>query len=64
MLYEVITKLIVEGQQYYYQYATGIKTGYTRAAKSVLVSSAEKGSQSLVAVVMKDEAEDKWLNST
>ncbi|MBN2879260.1 MAG: D-alanyl-D-alanine carboxypeptidase [Clostridia bacterium] len=56
-------KLIVEGQQYYYQYATGIKTGYTRAAKSVLVSSAEKDSQSLVAVVMKDEADGKWLNS-
>ena len=52
-------KLIIEGQQYFYPYATGVKTGYTSVAESVLVSSAEYESQSLVAVVMKDTKEGK-----
>ena len=56
-------KLILEGQQFYYPYATGIKTGYTSAAESVLVSSAEYDGQSMVAVVMKDGKDEKWTNS-
>ena len=56
-------KLLIEGQQFYYTYATGIKTGYTTVAESVLVSSAEYDNQSLVAVVMKDGTDEKWTNS-
>lgn len=56
-------KLIIEDQQFYYPYATGIKTGYTKAAEGVFVSSAEFEGQSLVAVVMKDETEGKWTNT-
>lgn len=57
--------LLVEGQQFYYMYATGIKTGYTSAAGQVFVSSAEYDDQSLVSVIMKaDDREDKWNYST
>lgn len=57
--------LIIDGQQYYYMYATGIKTGYTRAAGQVFVGSAEYDDQSVVSVVMNaDEREDKWNYST
>lgn len=37
---------------YYYKYATGIKTGYTSAAKNCLVSSAEKNGIEYISVVL------------
>lgn len=37
---------------YYYEYATGIKTGYTSAAKNCLVSSAEKNGIEYICVVL------------
>ncbi len=37
---------------YYYKYATGIKTGYTSAAKNCLVSSAEKNGIEYICVVL------------
>lgn len=37
---------------YYYQYATGIKTGYTSQAKNCLVSSAEKNGMKFITVVL------------
>jgi D-alanyl-D-alanine carboxypeptidase (penicillin-binding protein 5/6) len=36
-----------------YEYTTGVKTGYTRAAGGCLVSSAKKDGYSLIAVVLK-----------
>lgn len=36
---------------YYYEYATGIKTGYTNAAKNCIVASAEKDGVELIAVI-------------
>ncbi|NDD57777.1 MAG: D-alanyl-D-alanine carboxypeptidase [Chlamydiae bacterium] len=41
--------------KFYYPYATGVKTGYTVAAGSNLVASAEKGDRKLVAVVLNAE---------
>ena len=38
--------------KYYYQYATGIKTGFTNAAKLCLASSAEKNGVSLICVAL------------
>ena len=38
-------------KSYYYEYATGIKTGYTTAAKNCLVASAEKDGVELIAVI-------------
>ena len=51
--------------QFYYPYATGIKTGYTSNAGQCLVSSAQKGSLHLISVVYKcNSREGKWTDST
>ncbi|MBQ9314539.1 MAG: D-alanyl-D-alanine carboxypeptidase [Clostridia bacterium] len=44
-------KLIIPTSSYYYQYATGMKTGYTSKALNCIVASAEKGGVELIAVV-------------
>ncbi len=48
---------------YAYEYATGVKTGYTSAAEHALVSSAQKDDLSLIAVVLRDEKLGKWTDS-
>lgn len=47
---------ILPGQQRAYEYLVGAKTGYTNAARSCLVSCAEKDGLKLICVVMKDES--------
>lgn len=47
---------------YYYQYATGAKTGYTDAAKSCIVATATKDDVSLIAVVLHDSTTDQGLS--
>lgn len=42
--------------KYYYEKATGIKTGYTDAAGSCLVASAKDGERELICVVLKSES--------
>lgn len=44
-------KLIIPSSTYYYEYATGIKTGYTSKALNCIVASAEKNGVELIAVV-------------
>lgn len=56
-------KLINGDNTYHYDYATGVKTGFTTPAQSTLVSSAHKGDQSLIAVVLHDTQLGKWKNS-
>jgi D-alanyl-D-alanine carboxypeptidase len=46
------TNYLLLNNQYGYQYATGIKTGYTAMAQSSLVASAEKDGMSLISVDM------------
>ena len=48
------------GATYLYEYASGVKTGYTRAAGYCLVSTAEKDGIRVLAVVM---GCDGWLNA-
>ena len=48
---------------YGYDYATGVKTGFTTPSGFTVVSSAEKGDQSLVVVLLKDGDYDRWVNS-
>lgn len=48
------------GNRYLYEYASGIKTGYTRAAGYCLISTAEKDGKQLMAVVMGCQG---WLNA-
>lgn len=47
---------IIPGGTYAYEYLVGCKTGYTNAARSCLVSCAEKDGMKLICVVLKDEA--------
>lgn len=44
-------RLIDPASSYYYEYATGIKTGYTSKALNCIVASAEKNGVGLIAVV-------------
>jgi len=45
-------KLILKDSPYYFEDATGVKTGYTNAAGYCLVSTAERGDLKLLSVVM------------
>ena len=49
-------------RNYYYEYATGAKTGYTDAAKSCIVATATKDDVSLIAVVLHDSITDEGLS--
>ncbi len=57
-----IMKIIPTGE-YAYEYIVGCKTGYTDAARSCLVSSAEKDGLKLICVVMHDEAPWQYLDT-
>ena len=57
------TVLILPGKTYEYEYIVGAKTGYTDAARSCLVSCAEKDGTRLICVVMKDEAPNQYLDT-
>ncbi len=47
--------LLIPGKEYAYEYLVGCKTGYTNAARSTLVSCAEKDGLKLICVVLRDE---------
>lgn len=47
---------LLPGKKYAYEYLVGCKTGYTDAARSTLVSCAEKNGMKLICVVLKDES--------
>ncbi len=47
---------LLPGKTYAYSYLVGCKTGYTDAARSCLVSCAEKDGMKLICVVLKDES--------
>lgn len=48
-------------KNYYYEYATGIKTGYTDAAKDCIVASAKKDDIEFIAVTLGNSRNDNWL---
>ena len=48
-------KLVKEKSGFYYKYACGVKTGFTKEAGRCLVAAAEKNGVLLVAVVLKDK---------
>lgn len=52
---EVNKMELIPGGEYAYEYLVGCKTGYTDAARSTLVSCAEKDGMKLICVVLKDE---------
>jgi len=55
---------LIRGGHWYYQGANGVKTGYTREAKQCLVSSANRGGQEFIAVVLGSEGNNIWTDST
>lgn len=48
---------------YYYEYATGGKTGFTEEARNTLVTYAEKDGLELIAVVLKCEGAEHYVDS-
>lgn len=60
---EVNHMQIIPGGTYAYEYLVGCKTGYTDAARSCLVSCAEKNGMRLICVVMRDEAPYQYLDT-
>lgn len=55
--------LIDKSSKDYYQYATGVKTGYTTPAGECVVSSASKDGLDLIAVVMASSVQGRWNDS-
>jgi len=51
---------LIPGKEYAYDYLVGCKTGYTNAARSCLVSCAQKNGMKLICVVFKDEAPHQY----
>ncbi len=56
-------ELINKSGKDYYEYATGIKTGYTTPAGQCVVSSASKDGMDLIAVVMDSSSQGRWADS-
>lgn len=57
---EVNKMELIPGGDYEYEYLVGCKTGYTNAARSCLVSCAEKDGMRLICVVLKDESPEQY----
>lgn len=58
------TNHLLLNDQYGYQYATGIKTGFTTMAKSSFAASAQKNGMTLIAVVMHDVTRSNiWVDT-
>jgi len=58
------TNLMFKGQQFYYQYCKGGKTGFTDESGFTLVSYAEKDGMRLICVVMKEsKADDRYVDT-
>ncbi|MDU5140833.1 MAG: D-alanyl-D-alanine carboxypeptidase family protein [Paenibacillus dendritiformis] len=56
-------QLLQKGSEYYYEGATGIKTGFTDEAGYCLVSSAVRDGRHLIAVVLHSTSDKVWKDS-
>lgn len=56
--------LVNPNNQYHYQLATGLKSGYTGEAGFCMVGSATKEDMELIVVVMNSSREGRWLDPT
>lgn len=54
---------LLPGKPYAYEYLVGSKTGYTDAARSTLVSCAEKDGMKLIAVVMVEDSPNQFVDT-
>lgn len=55
--------LLITSGDYYYQYATGLKTGFTDEAGSCITATAEKDGKQLIAVIFNSEDPGRWQDS-
>lgn len=62
-IFTTTNHLILSNNKNYYQYATGLKTGFTNAAKNCLVSSAKKENMTLISVVLGCENNAKFTDT-
>lgn len=60
---ELNSMQIIPTGTYAYEYLVGCKTGYTEAARSCLVSCAEKDGMRLICVVLKDEEPNQYTDT-
>jgi len=56
--------LLLSDGEYKYEYATGIKTGFTDEAGNCLVASAKKDGVELIAVIFNSEDPNRWIDAT
>jgi D-alanyl-D-alanine carboxypeptidase len=56
-------ELINKSGKDYYEFATGIKTGYTTPAGQCVVSSASKNGMDIIAVIMRSSTPGRWTDS-
>lgn len=56
-------KMLFEGEEYYYKYCIGGKTGYTDAAGNTLVTFAEKDGMMLICVVLQDKLPGHYVDT-
>lgn len=56
--FKTTNTLITPNNKYYYEYATGLKTGYTDKAKSCIVAKAKKDNTELICAVLYGEKTD------
>lgn len=54
-VYSLTNLLLKQNSSGYYQYANGLKTGYTDAAKFCIIASAQKNDRNLIAVILHSE---------
>lgn len=62
-IYTNRNKLLNNDSEYYYEAATGLKTGFTDQAGYCLISSAEKEGKKLISVVLHSGEETVWTDS-
>ncbi|MBE6008108.1 MAG: D-alanyl-D-alanine carboxypeptidase [Lachnospiraceae bacterium] len=55
--------LLITSGEYYYQHATGLKTGFTDQAGSCVAATAEKEGTTLIAIVSDSEDPDRWYDA-
>ena len=55
---------LIKNSRYHYKGADGVKTGYTKKARHTLVASASKNGHRLISVIMGDEGNKMWEDST
>lgn len=56
-------KMLWEGNEYYYEYCTGGKTGYTDQSMTTLVTTADNGEMQLAAVLLYDYGPDAYTDT-